>query len=236
MTHQRYRIRFRKEGDLRFLSHRDLVRTFERAFRRAGLGLRMSQGFHPKPQMSFPLALAVGIAGMREVLELNLTEPLAVVDLWAAIECHLPKGLAIDAVEAVPAGTRKAAVCYAVYRMALHSEDNQQELQSQINHVMRQPSLPLRRVDRDSCVDIRPYLDQLAIVDDQLQIGVHVTPRGSARPREVLQALGLDDLESAGRNLTRVDVVLDGGVRPPADVPVGPTPCDDAESLRTTNR
>lgn len=210
-THQRYRIRFRKEGDLRFIGHRDLVRTFERAFRRAGLRLQMSQGFHPKPRMSFPLALAVGIAGTREVLEVNLTESLSVEQLREAIESQLPQGLAIDQVEALPPGARKAVVRYAVYRMSLCSEDNQHELQSRIDGLLCQASLPVRRVGRDTCVDIRPYLDQLAIVDDQLRMGVHVTPRGSLRPREVLRALGWDDLESARRNLTRVDVVVDGG-------------------------
>ena len=54
MVRQRVRIRFRKQGDLRLIGHRDLVRCLERLFRRAGLPLGMSEGFHPKPRMSFP--------------------------------------------------------------------------------------------------------------------------------------------------------------------------------------
>ena len=61
----RIRIRFTKKGDLRLLSHRDLVRAFERLFRRVGVELAMSQGFHPRPLMTFPDALALGIAGTR---------------------------------------------------------------------------------------------------------------------------------------------------------------------------
>ena len=71
---QRHRVRiwFRKAGDLRFISHRDLVRTWERIFRRAELQLSRSEGFHPKPRMSFPAALAVGIAGTHELVEIEL--------------------------------------------------------------------------------------------------------------------------------------------------------------------
>ena len=55
-------------------AHRDLMRCFERLLRRAGVTLRMSQGFHPKPRMTFPSALAVGIEGTDEVMELELAE------------------------------------------------------------------------------------------------------------------------------------------------------------------
>ena len=71
---QRVRIHFQKVGDLRWISHRDLVRVFERIFRRAGLKLSMSEGFHPKARMSFPSALALGIAGQDEVMDVELAE------------------------------------------------------------------------------------------------------------------------------------------------------------------
>ena len=74
MVRHRVRIRFCKQGDLRWIGHRDLMRCMERLFRRAALPLGMSQGFHPKPRMSFPAALAVGIAAMDEVMELELAE------------------------------------------------------------------------------------------------------------------------------------------------------------------
>jgi hypothetical protein len=74
MVRLRVRVRFSKQGDLRLIGHRDLMRCFERLFRRAGLRLRFSEGFHPKPRMTFPLALAVGIEGTDEVMELELAE------------------------------------------------------------------------------------------------------------------------------------------------------------------
>ena len=67
MIRVRVRMRFRKQDELRLISHHDLLRTFERWLRRAGLPLRRSEGFHPKPKLSFPLAMALGIAGLDEV-------------------------------------------------------------------------------------------------------------------------------------------------------------------------
>jgi len=78
MNRVRVRVRFRKRDDLRWISHHDLARTFERWLRRAGLPLRRSAGFHPKPKLSFPSALALGIAALDEVMEFELSEAVSV--------------------------------------------------------------------------------------------------------------------------------------------------------------
>ncbi|HET9480212.1 MAG TPA: TIGR03936 family radical SAM-associated protein, partial [Candidatus Polarisedimenticolia bacterium] len=65
----RYRAAFRKEGRMRFLSHLDLMRTMSRAFRRAGVSLKYSQGFNPRPLISFSPALAVGIESLEEFVD-----------------------------------------------------------------------------------------------------------------------------------------------------------------------
>src|SRR5262245_28393195 len=106
----RLRIRFRKEDDLRLISHRDLLRTLERLFRRANLPLGMSEGFHPKPRMSFPSALAVGIAGTDEVMELELCQELTADEVRAALDPHMPPGLHFNRIEVLPAGAKKAQV------------------------------------------------------------------------------------------------------------------------------
>jgi hypothetical protein len=73
----KYRLRFRKDGDLRLVSHHDLMHVMERMLRRAEIPIAHTQGFHPQPRMVFALSLALGIAGANEVLELDLTEPLS---------------------------------------------------------------------------------------------------------------------------------------------------------------
>src|SRR5439155_20976241 len=65
------RLRFRKGGDLRLVSHHDLMRCFERMLRRAGLPYRSTAGFNPKPRLVFASALPLGVVGCEEVVELE---------------------------------------------------------------------------------------------------------------------------------------------------------------------
>ena len=78
---EKFRILFRKDGPLRFISHHDLLRCWERLLRRAELPLRFSQGFHPKPRLSFPIALSLGAIGAQEILEIELVIPMTAEDL-----------------------------------------------------------------------------------------------------------------------------------------------------------
>ena len=68
------RLRFRKDGSLRWLSHHDLLRTFERMLRRSALPFRSTQGFHPHPRLVFALSLPLGVVGVEEVAELELDD------------------------------------------------------------------------------------------------------------------------------------------------------------------
>src|SRR5678815_3202938 len=88
----RYRAAFRKLGQMRFLSHLDLLRTMSRAFRRAGIPLKYSQGFNPRPVMAFSPALAVGIESREEYVDFHVGAPL---DTQVVVRLNgvLPEGL-----------------------------------------------------------------------------------------------------------------------------------------------
>ena len=104
MVRPRVRIRFSKQSTLRLIGHRDLMRSLERLFRRAGLSLGMSEGYRPKPRMNFPLALAVGIEGRREVMELEVNEAPPADELLARLRAQAPPGLRIESLEVLPPG------------------------------------------------------------------------------------------------------------------------------------
>jgi radical SAM-linked protein len=205
MVRQRYRIRFRKEGDLRLISHRDLVRTFERLLRRAGLALSMSEGFHPKPRMSFPSALAVGVTGLDEVLELELTDTPAPEALLATLAPHSPPGLVLSAAEALPEGTKKAQVRRVAYKLPV-PPDRRAAAEEAIARLLAESSHVVTREEGRAPIDLRPLIEELTLVDGVLVIGVRAAAEGSARPREVLAAVGLADLEQQGLTLTRTRV------------------------------
>lgn len=102
-TVQRLRIRYAKRGRLRFTSHRDFARAFERALRRAKVPMAYSAGFTPHPKVSYANAAPTGVASEAEYLEIGLAEVRDLDELKAALDAALPEGLDIlDVVEAAP--------------------------------------------------------------------------------------------------------------------------------------
>ncbi|MET9429520.1 MULTISPECIES: TIGR03936 family radical SAM-associated protein [unclassified Streptomyces] len=102
---QRIRLRYTKRGRLRFTSHRDFQRAFERALRRAEVPMAYSAGFTPHPKVSYANAAPTGTGSEAEYLEIALTEPRDPATLRELLDESLPDGLdIIDAVEARTSG------------------------------------------------------------------------------------------------------------------------------------
>lgn len=100
------RLRFRKTGRAIYISHLDLMQTMQRAFFRAELPLRYSEGFNPHPLISIPLPLSVGAASECELMDFRLKEDVDLSSLPARLTAVLPEG--IEVLEAYEF-TRKAA-------------------------------------------------------------------------------------------------------------------------------
>lgn len=97
---QRIRLRYAKRGPMRFTSHRDFARAFERALRRAQVPIAYSQGFTPHPKISYASAAPTGAASEAEYLEIGLRAPMAPAALASALDAVLSPGL--DVLEAAP--------------------------------------------------------------------------------------------------------------------------------------
>jgi radical SAM-linked protein len=100
-TVQKLRVRYTKRGRLRFTSHRDIARAFERALRRARVPMAYSAGFTPHPKISWVGAAPTGVASEAEYVEIGLAEQVDPVALRSALDESLPAGL--DVVEVVQA-------------------------------------------------------------------------------------------------------------------------------------
>lgn len=98
---QKLRVRYAKRGRLRFTSHRDFARAFERAVRRAGIPIGHSSGFTPHPKISYANASPTGAASEAEYLEIGLTRVCDPATVRDALDGALPDGL--DVVEVVVA-------------------------------------------------------------------------------------------------------------------------------------
>jgi radical SAM-linked protein len=209
MSRPRVRIRFRKQGDLRWISHRDLVRVFERSMRRAGLRLGMSEGFHPKARMTFPSALALGVEGLDEIMEFELAEPLEADQIARRLAEQAPAGLSLTEVRLMEPHERKARLRRVTYRMpvppALHGL-----LETRLRQLEEQPSLWIQDPGDQPCSVSASGLDQLDFQQGTLQFRLWCNRQGGVSPRSVLQALGLDGPQREGACLTRSEVEIEG--------------------------
>jgi radical SAM-linked protein len=123
---QRLRIRYAKRDRLRFISHRDVARAFERAIRRAGLPIAMSAGFTPHPKVSWLGAAPTGVASEAEYVEIGLATACDPAAVAAALDESLPPGL--DVVECVEAATGAFAdrIAASEWEITLYDVDHQE--------------------------------------------------------------------------------------------------------------
>jgi radical SAM-linked protein len=110
------RIRFAKRGPVRFISHRDVARAFERAFRVAELPVAFTRGFSPRPKVSFGPALAVGYESEAEYLDVECAQEVSTDELAAAVNTSLPEGMAVTGI--APLADRAPALQEAITSLA----------------------------------------------------------------------------------------------------------------------
>jgi radical SAM-linked protein len=121
MSSQRIRVRFRKGDRVRYISHLDVLRFWERAIRRAELPLSYSQGFTPHPKLAFASPLPVGFTAEREVMDVTLDERVPIDEFARRLRVESTEDLAVVAVEevALNAPPPQAAMLWADYSMAM---------------------------------------------------------------------------------------------------------------------
>ncbi|MEO8270264.1 MAG: TIGR03936 family radical SAM-associated protein [Aureliella sp.] len=225
----RLRIRFTKCGDVRWISHRDLARVWERLLRRAGLQLAFSQGFHPKPRISFPSALALGIEALDEVVELEVLGIVELESIEAVLRREMPAGMELLELHALKTSLGKAKVLGASYRIAhgLLPQSALDEiptttpvpsvaaLQLRIDAMRQLASLDLDREGKViSCPTHDSHFD-LSVEQEFFLFSIPNVAQGSIRPSELLDYFGLGHLLEAGVTLQRTAVHL----QEPAQVP-----------------
>jgi radical SAM-linked protein len=172
--------------------------------------MAVSQGFNPRPKIVFALALALGIEGRREVVDLELAEPMEPAEVLRRLAAASPPGLDWLDVEGVAPG-RPAPQAEAVRYVLEVPVDRQDAARSRLATLLASTQWPYtrHRPDRDVAIDVRPFvlgaeLDPLGV----LRFRMKMTPNGSARPEEVIDALGLSDLLGQGTVLIRTEVEL----------------------------
>ncbi len=186
---QFFRLRFSKQGDVRFTSHHDLMRLFERVMRRARLPVAMSGGFNPRPRISLPAPLSVGFLGRNEILDFELERWLRPEEVRRRFEEQLPAGIRIESLQNVPSkpDRRPRQFFYLV-----HLLDGHPVTAARLNELLEVTELIVERSydGRTKTLDIRPFIGRIRLRGSELHLLFEVSERGTARPEEVLQFLG----------------------------------------------
>jgi radical SAM-linked protein len=195
---QRLRLTFAKGEEVKYISHLDLMRLWERALRRASVPLDYSKGFNPRPKISIAFPLAVGVTGERELMDVTLERRLAPRDFASAVARQLPAGIALLEVEEVyptlpPLQTQVQA---AEYLATVGAGETVQQTEARLDALLSSEELPRQR--RGKAYDLRPLVEKLWLESsdaDEHTLGMRLRAgeRGTGRPDEVLDQLGLTD-------------------------------------------
>jgi radical SAM-linked protein len=191
---QRLRVTFAKGEEVKYISHLDLMRLWERALRRANVPLAYSIGFNPRPKISIAFPLAVGVTGQEELLDVTLERPLDPRDFALAVGKQLPAGVTLLEVEEVyltlPA--LQTQVQAAQYLATVEANETVEEIEARLDALLGSERLPRQRRNKE--YDLRPLIEELWLEsrdESQYTLGMRLLAGegGTGRPDEVLDQL-----------------------------------------------
>lgn len=192
VTRWRFRIHYTKKGNVCFIGHRDLIRATERMIRRAHLPIALSEGFHPKPRISYLSVLPLGFASEDEILDLILTEKIEEQDLLDRLNAVRIEGIDFIRITLLSPEDAKKQPGAFVYRMSLSDRDPS-GIQSAIQAFLESDSVPIAK-SNGKIVDARiPVRDLSLNEENDLSMDLAVQKGPEAGVREILTALQLEN-------------------------------------------
>jgi radical SAM family uncharacterized protein/radical SAM-linked protein len=236
---ERFRLRFSKTGPAALLGHLDLVRELPRIVRRAGVRTAYTQGFHPKPDMTFSPALSLGVLSLDEYVDIRLIGAPVTDELVERLGRVSPSGIGFSgAARLGPNDPRVSGIIDgARYALALAETvvadlERSESLESRLSRFRASESVRVRRdiSGVGKIVDVRRYVTDIALADDALVASVRraglvgrivvldahvaITPTGSVKAAEIVEALTGD----RACPWSAVRVALTGGGVSPLDL------------------
>ncbi|HEY90187.1 MAG TPA: DUF2344 domain-containing protein, partial [Thermoflexia bacterium] len=200
----RVRVTFATEKNLAYISVLDLGSIWERTLRRAGIPVKYSQGFHPRPKIQFARPLPTGCGGAAEWVDLWLETPHTAAAVRAALVGQTPPGLTVLEVhpvaESEPA-LQELVVATEYYTLLREVDPDAVKIAVAALLAAETVMRPQRGRRRHKQYDLRPLVQALAVERDApapwtLALRMHLAalPGATGRPDEVLKALALEDV------------------------------------------
>jgi radical SAM-linked protein len=192
---QKLRVRYAKRGRLRFTSHRDVARAFERALRRAGVPMAFSQGFSPHPKISWIGASPTGVASEAEYVESQVVEQVDPAGVAAELDAAMPAGLdVLEVVTAVGHGSLAEQIEASHWRIELPGV-SAELLRSAVERLLAVDQVEVERLTKQGMrtIDVRPAVVTAEVSGISEAYGIlelvvrQLTP--AVRPDDVMSAL-----------------------------------------------
>ncbi|MFC2059754.1 TIGR03936 family radical SAM-associated protein [Chloroflexota bacterium] len=187
---------------MKFISHLDIMRLWQRAINRAGIPLAYSEGFSPHPRVSLAVPLALGITSEAELMDVLLNKWVSPHWFIATISHQLPPGIEILQVyqTALSLPSLQSQVRYTEYRVEVETAKGRDEIESALNSLLTVKTLPWQH-QRDTgtrSYDLRALIDNLWLIEwgqTHCTIGMRLRcdSSGSGRPEQVSVALGFTE-------------------------------------------
>lgn len=186
---QKTAVVYAKTGPAIYHSHHDMIRFWERAVKRAGLPIRLTQGFNPRPRIVFPHALGLGIASMHEEVELELHQKIARDELLQRLRSAAGDTLPIQDAVNLPPVKKSRQIHTSDYDITGWTGEAAAKLPDAIRDILARPEIKVERGAPGNRreMDIRPFVKTLDFdaVTSTLRLGLLHTLTGSARPDEI---------------------------------------------------
>ncbi|MCX6004170.1 MAG: TIGR03936 family radical SAM-associated protein [Chloroflexi bacterium] len=210
----RLRVKFGRGDQLKYLSHLDLMRLWERALRRADITPAYSEGFTPHPRISLAAPLPVGITSNAELMDIFFNRRISPGEFLDQIGPQLPGDIEVIEVitVAVNAPSLQSSVRFAEYTAEMENNRDVEAVASSIAALLAAAQFPWHhtRDTGERYYDLRTLIDDLWLMDVQagsciIGMRLRCDPSGSGRPEQVIKALGFS--ETPGR-IHRTKLIL----------------------------
>lgn len=208
------RVRFGKEGMMRYIGHLDVLRTFQKIFRRAGVPMVYSKGYSPHPVMSFALPLGLGLSSEGEYLDAAVEDGADPVAMLTALQEATAEELPVYALRVLPekAENAMASVGGAVWKVTLPSNMPAERAKTALKAILARETiiLPKKTKTREIELDIRPMIFSAAVEDGAAVMTLAAGSKANLSPEMVLDLIAKEageEPESLSWQIRRMDLL-----------------------------
>lgn len=182
------RLKYEKNDPVKFISHLDTIRVFERAMRRASLPVAFTKGFTPRPKFSFASALSVGITSSCELMDVEFNETISVDEIVTRLNSTLPNGFKVVKAGVPDENIQLSMINYAIYAIKLVYEDiSKEDLENAIKDLLDREEIIIEKkskgkVKKKNIAQNIDYMNIRELLKDGAMIELGVIGQGGNAP------------------------------------------------------